>query len=162
MHIDITLLVQMFAFIAFVLFVRGKLWTPVSAMLEQRQKRIADSLAAAERSRRETELASKRSRELLRDAHTQADEIVTKAQQQGARLIDEAKDAARLEGERIVAAAHAEVERAFNRARGQLKAEVSDLAVAAAKKILRREIDIQRHDDIVGDLLVNFYRKTGS
>ena len=162
MHIDITLLVQIVAFIAFVLFVRCKLWSPVTNVLSQRQKRIADSLAVAERGRRESELASKRARELLRDAHKQAEEIIAKAQQQGSRLIDEAKAIAREEGQRIVASSRTEVAQMVNRARLELQGEVADLAIAGARKILRREIDMQRHDDVLGDLLENFYRKTGT
>ncbi|MHB8348356.1 MAG: F0F1 ATP synthase subunit B [Acidiferrobacterales bacterium] len=162
MHIDITLLVQIFAFTVFVLFVRWKLWSPVTNVLSQRQKRIADSLAVAERARHESELASKRARELLRDAHKQADEIISKAQQQGVRLIEEAKGTAREEGQRIIASSRDEVTQMFNRARLELQKEVAELAVAGAKKILRREIDLRRHDDVLGDLLDNFYRKTGT
>ncbi len=162
MHIDITLFAQIIAFVAFLMFVRWKLWTPVTALLADRQKRIADGLAAAERSQREAELSSRRSRDLLREAHGQADEIIAKAQQQATRLIEDAKGAARQEGERIVVAARAEVDQMINRARKQLRGEVAELAVAGAKKILRREIDMQHHDEFLGDLLGNFYRKTGT
>jgi len=149
MNINITLIGQLVTFVVFVWFTKKFVWAPIMVALEQRKGRIADGLAAAERGQHEQELAKQRAAESLRDAKSQAAEIVNLAQKRAAEIVDEAKTDARTEGARILHAAEAEIEQELNRAREQLREKVSELAVAGAEKILRREINADAHREIL-------------
>lgn len=152
MNINLTLIGQLLSFAVFVWFTMKFVWTPIMGALEERRKGIADGLAAGERGLHEQELAKERAKDVLRDAKAQAVDIVAQAQKRAAEIVDESKGSARVEGERILTAAQAEIEQETNRAREQLRERVAELAVAGAEKILRKEIDIQAHQDIVEEL----------
>ncbi len=152
MNITVTLFAQMIAFGLLIWFVNKVMWKPLSGIMEARQKRIADGLAAAEKGKHEQELAEKRATELLKEAKDQAQEIVAQGQKRASEIVEEAKDAARAEGDRIVAAANAELEREVNQAKEALRAQVAAIAVAGAEKVLKREIDAKAHEDLLNDL----------
>ncbi len=152
MNITVTLIAQMLAFGLLIWFVNKVMWGPLSGIMEARQKRIADGLAAAEKGKHEQELAEKRATELLKEAKEQAQEIVAQGQKRASEIVEEAKDTARAEGERIIAAANAELEREVNQAKEALRAQVAAIAVAGAEKILKREIDAKAHEDLLNDL----------
>jgi len=151
-NITATLLAQIVAFVALIWFVNKFLWGPMNGMLSDRQKRIADGLAAAEKGKHELELAEKRATDSLKGAKTQASEILTQAEKRASEIVEEAKDKAREEGDRIVAAAHAEIEQEANRAREEIRSKVAEISVAAAGKILNKEIDASAHDKLIKDL----------
>jgi F-type H+-transporting ATPase subunit b len=142
----------MIAFALLIWFVNKVMWGPLSGIMEARQKRIADGLAAAEKGKHEQELAEKRAKEVLKEAKDQAADIVAQGQKRAAEIVEEAKETARTEGERIVAAANAEIEREVNQAKEALRAQVAVLAVAGAEKVLKREIDAKAHDALLSDV----------
>lgn len=152
MNINLTLFGQLITFVVFVWFTMKYVWTPIMGALEERRKAIADGLAAGERGQHEQELAKQRAKEVLKDAKGQASDILAQAQKRAAEIVDEAKGNARLEGDRILAAAKAEIEQEANRAREHLREKVAELAVAGAEKILRKEINAAAHQDIVNSL----------
>lgn len=152
MNITVTLFAQMIAFGLLIWFVNKYMWDPLSGIMEARQKRIADGLAAAEKGKHEQELAEKRATDLLKEAKDQAQEIVAQGQKRASELVEEAKDTARAEGDRIVAAANAELEREVNQAKEALRTQVAAIAVAGAEKVLKREIDAKAHKDLLNDL----------
>ena len=149
MNITATLIVQIFTFALLVWFIMHFLWKPLTSLMEERQRRIADGLAAAERGKRERELAEKRALEILRKAKTDAAEVIALAEKRAAEVAEEAKNQARAEAERILHAAHTEIDREINHAREQLRTVVSGLAVAGAAKILEKEIDEKAHAGLV-------------
>ena len=149
MIIILTLIGQLLSFALFVWFTKKYVWTPMLAALEVRKGTIADGLAAAERGQHEQKLAKQRSAEVLREAKAQAAEIVGMAQKRASEIVDDAKGDARGEGERILAAARAEIEQESNRAREALREKVAELAVAGAEKILRREVNAEAHREIL-------------
>jgi F-type H+-transporting ATPase subunit b len=151
-NITVTLLAQMIAFALLIWFVNKVMWGPLSGIMEARQKRIADGLAAAEKGKHEQELAEKRAKEVLKEAKDQAADIVAQGQKRAAEIVEEAKETARTEGERIVATANAEIEREVNQAKEALRAQVAVLAVAGAEKVLKREIDAKAHDALLSDV----------
>ncbi|MCU7937156.1 MAG: F0F1 ATP synthase subunit B [Candidatus Thiodiazotropha sp. (ex Dulcina madagascariensis)] len=152
MNINLTLIGQLLSFAVFVWFTMKYVWTPIMGALETRKKEIADGLAAAERGQHEQELAKERAKDVLHEAKAQAAEIVAQAQKRAAEIVDESKGTARTEGERILSAAQAEIEQEANRAREQLREKIGQLAVAGAEKILRKEIGVNAHQDIVSAL----------
>ncbi len=153
MNITVTLFAQMAAFIVLIWFVNKVLWGPLNGMLADRQKRISDGLAAAEKGKHELELSEKRATEALQEAKGKAAEIISQAEKRASEIVEEAKTDARTEGDRLVAAATAEIEQEVNRAKEQLRQQVASVAAAGAGKILKREIDAGTHDDLLKDLV---------
>ena len=153
MNINLTLIGQSITFIAFVWFCLKFIWPPLIGALEERKNKIADGLAAAERGAHEKELAEKRAAETLHEAKNQAQDIINQAQKRANEIVEESKDTARTEGERIVAAANAEIEQEVNRAREHLRGQVATLVIAGAEKVLKKEIDAKANEDLLQDLV---------
>ncbi|HXG29606.1 MAG TPA: F0F1 ATP synthase subunit B [Nevskiales bacterium] len=152
MDINVTLFAQAVVFIALIWFTKAFVWPPVINALQERQKRISDGLAAAERGAKALQEAAQKSEETLRQAREQAQDILAAANRQAAQTLEQAKQAAKSEGERIVAAAREEVQREVAKARETLRQQVGELAVLGAGKILRREIDAKAHAEVIRDL----------
>ena len=152
MNINLTLFAQSFAFIVFVFFCMKFVWPPIMAALNERQKKIADGLAEAERGMKQQELAEKGAEKKLAEAKQQASEILGQAQKRANEMVDDAKSVAVDEGNRIKEAAHAEVEKEVNRAKETLRSQVSTIAIAGAERILKKEINASSHQDILDDL----------
>ena len=152
MNINATLIGQGIAFFLFVVFCMKYVWPPIMHALQERKKKIADGLAAAERGQHEQELAKKKAAEHLKDAKGQASDIITQAQKRANEIVDEAKDDARTEADRIKAGADAEIEQEINRAREHLRQEVVTLAISGAEKILKKEVDKDAHASSLNEL----------
>ncbi len=153
MNINLTLIGQTITFIFFVLFCMKFIWPPLVAALDERKKTIADGLAAAEKGKHDGELAKQRVLDTLKDAKVQAQDIINLAEKRASEIVEESKDTARVEGERIITAANAELEQEVNRAREQLRGQVVSLAVSGASKVLKREIDEKANEDLLKDLV---------
>ncbi|UZR27593.1 F0F1 ATP synthase subunit B [Methylococcus sp. ANG] len=152
MNINATLFGQMVTFALLVWFTMKYVWPPLLQALEERKKKIAEGLAAAEKGKHEMELAEKRATSALKDAKDQAAEIVNLAQKRANALVDESKESAKLEGERILANARSEIDRELENAKEDLRKQVSVLAISAAEKILQREVDQKKHKEILSGL----------
>ncbi len=153
MNLNATIIGQMIAFALFVAFCMKYVWPPIMAALDERTKKIADGLAAAERGKHEQELAEKRAQQVIHEAKDQANEIISQANRRGNEIVDESKDNARVEGERILTSAKAEIEQEANRAKDELRSQVGGVAMAGAAKILSREIDDKAHTDLLEELV---------
>jgi F-type H+-transporting ATPase subunit b len=149
MNINLTLIAQLISFAVFVWFNAKFVWPPLVRAMDERKAKIAEGLASAERGQHEQELAEKRAKETLNKAKQQAAEIKTNAEKQAALIIEDARDKAREEGGRQLAAAQAEIEQETNKAREALRTQVAKLAVMGAEKILRKEINVDAHKNIV-------------
>lgn len=149
MNITATLIGQIVAFILLIWFVNKLLWGPLSSLMADRQKRIAEGLAAAEKGRHEQELAEQGAKEKLHEAKEQAAELLAQAERRANEIIEEAKGNARIEGERMLAASRADIEQEITRAREELRGQVVVIALAGAEKILGREIDPRAHNDLI-------------
>ncbi len=149
MNINFTLISQAIAFSVFIWFTIKYVWPPLLHAIEERQKTIADGLAAGERGRHELEIASQRSSDVLKDAKQRASEIIAQAEKRAAEVVEEAKKMAREEGDRIIAGAKADIEHEIFSAKEVLRQQVAELAVAGAAKILRREVDAKAHADLL-------------
>ena len=147
-----TLLGQTIAMIVFVWFCMKFIWPPIMTAIEERQQEIADGLAAAERGQQSLDKAKAEADEIVGDARKQATSILDQAHARANEIIAEGKADGVKERERQLAAATAEVEQETNRAREELRGQVSAIAVASAEKILQREIDPKAHDDILSKL----------
>jgi F-type H+-transporting ATPase subunit b len=152
-NINATLFAQMFAFGLFIWLTMKFIWPVITNAMEEREKTIADGLAAAERGQRDLDLAQERAEELIREARVKAAEIIEHANHRATELMEEAKGEAVSERQRQVEAAQADIDQAANRARDELRAQVSSVAVAAAEKILRQEIDSNAHKALLDQLV---------
>lgn len=152
MNINLTLFAQLIAFVVFVIFCMKIVWPPIMAALNERQKKIADGLAEAERGMQQQEIAEQNAEKQLSEAKQQASEILGQAQKRANEMVEDAKSVAVDEGNRIKEAAHAEVEKEVNRAKETLRTQVSTIAVAGAERILKKEINASSHQDILDDL----------
>ncbi|OUD12231.1 F0F1 ATP synthase subunit B [Thioflexithrix psekupsensis] len=145
MNLTATLFGQMGTFAVLVWFVGRYLWGPMTTMLADRNKRIADGLAAADRGKHELELASQRAADVLRKAKQEAADIVSAANKQASQLVEQARTDARAEGQRQLEAAQAEIEQEKKRAQEQLHEQAVGLAILCAEKVLEREINAANH-----------------
>ena len=152
MNLNATLFAQLVVFFILAWFTMQFVWPPIVKALDERAKKIEDGLAAAERGKHDLELATKRSTEALREGKEKAAELIANAEKRGAQLIEEAKLTAKVEADRIVAGAKAEIEQEAVRAKEALREQVATLVVSGAEKILRREINAQAHADILATI----------
>ena len=152
MNLNLTLFGQAIALAIFVWFCMKYVWPPIIQALSERETRIADGLAAAEKGKHDLELAEQRAAELMREGREKAQEYITQAQKRADDIVDEAKQTAREEGERIKASARSELDTELNQAREKLREEVAALAVAGAEQILRREVDSGTHKQLLDKL----------
>ncbi len=152
MDINLTLIGQTIAMIVFVWFCMKFIWPPILNAIEERQEQIAEGLAAAEKGQDKLVQAQAEADEIVADARKQATSILDQAHARANEIVAEGKSDGVKERERQLAAAKAEIEQEANKAREELRGEVSAIAIASAEKILKREIDDKAHEDILGKL----------
>ena len=152
MDINMTLLGQTIAMIVFVWFCMKFIWPPILEALEERQKQIEEGLAAADLSQEKLVKAAAEADGIVAEARNQATGILDQAHARANEIVADGKSDGVKERERQLAAAKAEIEQEANRAREELRGQVSAIAIASAEKILKREIDGKVHEDILGKL----------
>lgn len=152
MNINATLLGQAIAFAIFVWFCMKYVWPPLMAAIEERQKKIAEGLSAAERAEKDLNLAQANASDRMKEAKRAAAEVVDQANKRKLQILEEAREEAVVERDKIIAQAEAEIEAMRVRARDDLRKQVATLAVAGAEKILERSIDKDAHKDILDNI----------
>jgi F-type H+-transporting ATPase subunit b len=150
--INATLIVQMIVFAILVWFTMKFVWPPITAALDERAKKIADGLSAADKAKSELAVANKRVEEQLSAARDDAAKRLADAERLAQSMIEDAKSRASEEGAKIVAAARAEAEQEVVKAREALREQVAALAVKGAETILRKEVNANVHADLLGRL----------
>lgn len=152
MNPNITLLGQMISFAILIWFTVKFIWPPLTKAIEERQQKIADGLAAADNAQKNLAQAEEKVNEELKVARAKANEIIEQAHQRANQIIDQAKNDAIAEANRQKAVAEAEIVAAANRAKEDLRKQVSALAVSGAEKLLKREIDANAHKALIDEL----------
>jgi F-type H+-transporting ATPase subunit b len=153
MNINLTLFGQAISFAVFVWFCVKYVWPPVLKALEERETRIADGLAAAEKGRHDLENAEQRVEEILAEGRNKAQEFIVQSQRRADEIVDQAKQAALEEGERLLVAARGRIDTERNEARESLRNEVAVLALAGVEQVLMREVDAQAHREVLEKLI---------
>lgn len=149
MNLNLTLLGQMLTFAVFVWFTMKYVWPPITKALADRQKKIADGLAAAEQGERNQELAERKAQELLQESKLKASHIIEEANKRADHLSEEAKETARGESQRIINHAHEQIEQEVVKAKQDLQNQVGRLVIDTAEKVLGRSIDEKKHQDLI-------------
>jgi len=153
MNFNATLIGQTITFIVFVWFCMKYIWPPLMAALDERNARISEGLAAAQRGQQDLENAQAKISDSLKDAKQQAQEIINQAQKRANEIVDESKDSAREEADKIKVAASADIDQQVTAAREQLRKEVSVIALAGAEQILKRAVDAKVHAEVLDELV---------
>ena len=152
MNINGTLVAQAIVFALLVLFTMKFVWPPIAAALDERARKIADGLSAAEKAKSELSVANKRVEEELAKSRNESTVRLAEAERREQTMIEEAKVRATEEGSKIIAAAKVEAEQQTVRARETLREQVAALAVKGAEQILRKEVNAGVHADLLGRL----------
>jgi F-type H+-transporting ATPase subunit b len=152
MNINLTLIAQAIAFAALIWLIASFVWPPLLKAIEERQQKIAEGLAAADNSQRVLAQAQDKVNDELKSARAKANEIIEQAHARANQIVEAARADAIAEGARQKALAEDEIAATGNRAREDLRRQVSMLAVTGAEKLLRREIDASAHKALLDEL----------
>ncbi len=152
MSINATLIVQMIVFLILIWFTMRFVWPPITAALDERARRIADGLSAADRAKQELAAANTRVQQQLNAARDDAAKRLADAERLAQQMVEEAKGRASEEATKIVAAAHAEAAQEMVKARETLREQVAGLVVKGAEQILKREVNAGVHAELLGRL----------
>jgi F-type H+-transporting ATPase subunit b len=150
--LNATLFAQLVVFFVLAWFTMQFVWPPIAKALDERAKKIADGLSAADKAKADLSLANKRVEEQLSAARTDATQRLADAERLAQSMIEEAKSRASEEAAKIVAAAKAEAQQESVKARETLREQVAVLAVKGAEQILRREVNAGVHAELLGRL----------
>ena len=153
MNINFTMIIQIIVFFGVILFTMKYIWPVILGAIEEREKQIADGLAASDKAAKALTEAKAEATKLLKEAREQASQIRDQAHQQAIKIKDQAKSEALAEKERQLEAARAEIELEAARAKDALRKQVSTLALAGTEKLLNREVDEKAHADLLEELV---------
>jgi F-type H+-transporting ATPase subunit b len=152
MNINATLFVQALSFAFLIWFAVKFIWPPLNRAIDERNKRIADGLAAAEKGKASLVEAQAKGESAMKEARERASGVLGDSEKRGAQIVEEAKAAAKIEADRIIAGAREQIASEVAKAKTELREQVAALAVAGAEKILRREVDARAHTEMLGKL----------
>jgi len=152
MDINATIIGQFITFSILIWVTMKYVWPPITKTLFEREQKIAAGLEAAERSKRELEMAEHKVVSIIREAKLQSSQIIEQANVHSAHLVEEAKAQAKIEGQRIIELAQSEIDREVTQAKEALKNQLATLAVAGAEKIIQLKLDPSIHNDLLNEL----------
>ena len=152
MNINATLFVQLIVFLIGAMITMKYIWPPLIRALEERQKKIAEGLAAADRGQRSLEDAKRKIADEQATERGHIQQMIAEAEKRGQAIVDAAKGQATAEADRIVDAARVDAQQEMQRAKDQLRDQVAVLAIAGAEQILKREVNPQVHSELLAQL----------
>ncbi|RMH52942.1 MAG: F0F1 ATP synthase subunit B [Zetaproteobacteria bacterium] len=159
MSIDLTFIGQIVVFLTLVWLMKKHLYGPLNEMMEERARKIAEGLAAAEAGQEQRKKAEAEVERQLAKARAEAQAILSRAESRAAEINEEAVHKARSDAEQILAAAREEIAAETERARQALRGEVASIAMAAAEQIIQAELDAKRHTALIESIIEREYGK---
>jgi len=153
MNITATLFGQMITFVIFVWFIKAYLWEPLTQAMEDRTNKISEGLASAELGEKKIEEANIEYNKIIDDAKQKASDVIAMAQQQSGLMIDDAKATSKKEADKIISVSNQQLAQDINIAKEQLKNDISRIAIECAEKIIKAEINEEKHKAIFDDAL---------
>ena len=153
MNITATLFGQMITFVIFVWFIKAYLWEPLTQAMEDRTNKISEGLASAELGEKRIEEANIEYKKIVNDAKQKASDVIAMAQQQSGLMIDDAKVTSKKEADKIISLSNQQLAQDVNIAKEQLKNDISRIAIECAEKIIKAEINEEKHKAIFDDAL---------
>ena len=153
MNVTATLFGQMLTFVVFVWFIKSYLWEPLTKAMEDRSNKIAEGLAAAEQGQQKIEQAKIEFTTRIDEAKTKASSIIGDAEQKSKLIVEEARNTAKDEAAKIAKSSAQQLEQEINAAREKLKADVAELSIVCAERVLQSEVDKQKHNKIIDEVI---------
>ena len=153
MNFNLTLIIQMLVFAILIWSVMTFAWPKILGAMEERARKIAQGLEAADQGQQSLAQAKVKADEVIREARERATHIIDQAQKRAGEIVEQAKSQASAEGARLVASAQSQIELEATRARETLRKDVAGLAVRTAAKVLEREIDPATHAELLNKLV---------
>jgi F-type H+-transporting ATPase subunit b len=153
MNITATLFGQMITFVIFVWFIKAYLWEPLTQAMEDRTNKISEGLASAELGEKKIEEANIEYNKIIDDAKQKASDVIAMAQQQSGLMIDDAKVTSKKEADKIISLSNQQLAQDVNIAKEQLTNDISRIAIECAEKIIKAEINEEKHKAIFDDAL---------
>jgi|TARA_B100001996_G_scaffold5430_1_gene4592 F-type H+-transporting ATPase subunit b len=153
MNVTATLFGQMITFVIFVWFIKAYLWEPLTKAMEDRTNKIADGLASAELGEKKIQEAEEHYKAQVEEAKNKASEIIGGAEQQSKNIIDTARDIAKEEAAKVAKSHEQQLEQETNAAREKLKADVAELSLLCAEKVIAEKVDKKEHDKIIKEVI---------
>ncbi len=142
-----------FVILAFVLYKVA--WHPILAMLDEREKRIKESLAAAERAQAEAEQQEQEHKKVIEEARQQAHEIIAASRHQGEQLRDDIIKKAQAESDKMVQRAKTEIEASRDNVLEEMRDLAVELSMAATKKLVGKSLTKEDHQRFIHDSIQN-------
>ena len=152
MNLNATLFAQLVVFFILAVFTMKYVWPPLIKSIDERAKKIADGLAAAERGKQALADAGRKAEQELAASRSENQQRLADAEKRAQQIIEEAKQQAEVERKRILAQTEAEAANEAQRARDQLRDQLATLVVKGAEQILKKEINAQAHADLLNQL----------
>jgi F-type H+-transporting ATPase subunit b len=152
MNLNATLIAQFVVFFILAGFTMKFVWPPLMNALDERAKKIADGLAAADKGKEAMAAAEKRVQAELAGARDEGQKRIGDAEKRAQMVADEIKQNAQAEAARIIAQAQADAAQQVTKAREELRGQVATLAVKGAEQILKREVNASAHADLLKQL----------
>ena len=153
MNITATLFGQMITFVIFVWFIKAYLWEPLTQAMEDRTNKISEGLASAELGEKRIEEANIEYNQIVEGAKQKASDVISMAQQQSELMIDDAKSTSKKEADKIISLSNQQITQDVNIAKDQLRNDISRIAIECAEKIIKAEINEEKHKAIFDDAL---------
>lgn len=146
---------QTLLFVGLLLLLAKYAWKPILDAVEERENTIKDSLEAAEKAKAEMEAVQADNKRILKEARAERDVLLAEAKKMSAQIVNEAKDAAKIEADKIAVAAQEAIQQEKNAVINELKNQVATLSVDIAKKVLQDELVDQNKQEKLVEKLVN-------
>ena len=153
MNITATLFGQMITFVIFVWFIKAYLWEPLTSAMDERTNKIADGLASAELGEKRIDEANIEYNRIVDEAKSKASDVITMANQQSSNIIGEAKIISKKEADKIIALSNQQIGQDLNIAKDTLRKDISRIAISCAEKIIKAEINEEKHKAIFDEAL---------
>lgn len=144
---------QIVNFTVLLIVLRLVAYKPILKILDERRERIAAGLALAEQSKDQAEKANREALEQIEAARREGQAIIAQAQQIGARLQEEARTQAQVQAEALLTRARNEIQLERDSAISELRREFADLTISAAEKVINQSLDRQAHQRLIQDAL---------
>lgn len=146
---------QTLLFVGLLLLLAKYAWKPILSAVEERENTIKDSLEAAEKAKAEMEAVQADNKRILKEARAERDALLAEAKKTSTQIVNDAKEAAQAEADKIAAAAQEAIQQEKNAAINDIKAQVAELSVDIAQKVLQGELSDQKKQEQLVEKLVN-------
>lgn len=141
-------------FLILLILLRKFAWKPILGAVKERETKIEDALASAEKAKEEMQNLNAENEKLLKEARAERDVIIKQAQDNAAAIVNEAKTKAGEESAKMLEKAQATIQSEKRAAVNEIRSEAAQLSVEIAEKLLQRELkDKQAQEELLKEFV---------